>query len=99
MCSCILPVTAGAASHAVDYRRSAGGFIHGYRYNCRALYKHLEWRYNGVQWPFLTIDAVDLTDHIIKRVNEASVSDCVSMSTCVCIYICSVHVVFMYTGS
>jgi thioredoxin reductase len=63
---------AGAASHAVDYRRSAGGFIHGFRYNSRALHKHLEWKYNGVKWPSLTIDAVDLTDHIVKRINEAS---------------------------
>ena len=69
---------AGAASHAVDYRRSAGGFIHGFRYNSRALHKHLEWKYNGVKWPSLTIDAVDLTDHIVKRVNEASVSHCIS---------------------
>jgi hypothetical protein len=62
----------GTAMHYVDYRRSAGGFIHGFRYNSRALHKHLEWKYNGVKWPSLTIDAVDLTDHIVKRINEAS---------------------------
>ena len=26
------PSTAGVASHSLDYRKSAGGFIHGYRY-------------------------------------------------------------------
>ena len=28
-------IIVGAVSHAVDYRRSAGGFIHGFRYTGR----------------------------------------------------------------
>jgi hypothetical protein len=33
---------AGTAMHAVDYRVSSGGFIHGFRYLCRALHRQLE---------------------------------------------------------
>ena len=68
------PHLAGTATHSIDYRRSAGGFIHGFRYNTRSLFRHLEWKYHQVPWPFVTLAATDLTDHIIKRVNEASVS-------------------------
>lgn len=34
-CECLS--TAGAATHSLDYRKSAGGFIHGYRYTGRIL--------------------------------------------------------------
>ena len=33
---------AGALMHGHDYRVSSGGFIHGFRYLCRALHRHLE---------------------------------------------------------
>ena len=88
--------TAGTATHGLDYRKSAGGFIHGFRYSgkvdcccwyilgqrlidnqciaARALHRHLEWRYHQNPWPSLTLSAVDLTYHLMKRINEASVS-------------------------
>ncbi|XP_012939152.1 FAD-dependent oxidoreductase domain-containing protein 2 [Aplysia californica] len=63
---------AGTASHSLDFRKSAGGFIHGFRYTARALHKLLEWRYEGVPWPSVTVDRTDLSNLIVKRLNEAS---------------------------
>ena len=42
---------AGQLAHGKDYRRSAGGFIHGFRYTARALFRILEARYNQAPWP------------------------------------------------
>ncbi|XP_022095421.1 FAD-dependent oxidoreductase domain-containing protein 2-like [Acanthaster planci] len=63
---------AGALSHAVDYRKSAGGFIHGFRYTARALFRILEARYQSVPWPSVRLPITELINHIIKRINEAS---------------------------
>ncbi|XP_048575414.1 FAD-dependent oxidoreductase domain-containing protein 2 [Nematostella vectensis] len=63
---------AGTNTHSVDFRKSAGGFIHGFRYTTRALFHHLEWKFNKVIWPHITIPYLDLMNHIIKRINEAS---------------------------
>ena len=41
----------------------------------RALYKHLQWKYHGVPWPSVLLSPIDLTSHLVKRINEASVSD------------------------
>jgi len=46
---------AGAAAHGKDYRRSAGGFIHGFRYTARSLHKILAVKYEGVPWPDRTV--------------------------------------------
>ena len=35
---------AGTLTHARDYRVSSGGFVHGFRYTARALYRLLEER-------------------------------------------------------
>ncbi|CAG2231158.1 FAD-dependent oxidoreductase domain-containing protein 2 [Mytilus edulis] len=37
---------AGAATHSLDFRKSAGGFIHGYRYTARSLSRILDNRYH-----------------------------------------------------
>ncbi|KAK2187134.1 hypothetical protein NP493_177g02007 [Ridgeia piscesae] len=63
---------AGGASHGPDYRKSAGGFIHGFRYTARALHRMLEWKYEGVPWPSISILSTDLLATIIKRINEGS---------------------------
>eukprot|EP00933_Yihiella_yeosuensis_P020228 TRINITY_DN1626_c0_g1_i1.p1 TRINITY_DN1626_c0_g1~~TRINITY_DN1626_c0_g1_i1.p1 ORF type:complete len:740 (+),score=99.02 TRINITY_DN1626_c0_g1_i1:85-2304(+) len=42
---------AGTLSHGLDFRKSAGGFIHGFRYTARALFKHLEEKNHGIAWP------------------------------------------------
>lgn len=64
---------AGTNSHSLDFRKSAGGFIHGFRYTARALHRTLEYRNHQVPWPSVNIQPITgLLDHIIKRMNEAS---------------------------
>ncbi|XP_027729225.1 FAD-dependent oxidoreductase domain-containing protein 2 [Vombatus ursinus] len=62
----------GTASHSVDYRKSAGGFIHGFRYTARAVHRLLEHRHHGNPWPSPVYPITQLTNTIIRRVNEAS---------------------------
>uniref|UniRef100_A0A8D0H2I6 FAD-dependent oxidoreductase domain-containing protein 2 n=1 Tax=Sphenodon punctatus TaxID=8508 RepID=A0A8D0H2I6_SPHPU len=62
----------GTASHSVDFRKSAGGFIHGFRYTTRAVHRLLEHRHHAVPWPSPVFPITQLTNSIIKRVNEAS---------------------------
>ncbi|XP_027971465.1 FAD-dependent oxidoreductase domain-containing protein 2 [Eumetopias jubatus] len=62
----------GTASHSVDYRKSAGGFIHGFRYTVRAVHRLLEHRHHGVAWPSTQHPISQLTSSIVRRVNEAS---------------------------
>ncbi|XP_042849105.1 FAD-dependent oxidoreductase domain-containing protein 2 isoform X2 [Panthera tigris] len=62
----------GTASHSVDYRKSAGGFIHGFRYTARAVHRLLEHRHHGVAWPSTEHPVSQLTSSIIRRINEAS---------------------------
>ncbi|XP_001376043.2 FAD-dependent oxidoreductase domain-containing protein 2 [Monodelphis domestica] len=62
----------GTASHSVDYRKSAGGFIHGFRYTARVVHRLLEYRHHGIPWPSTVHPITQLTNAIIRRVNEAS---------------------------
>ncbi|XP_042201055.1 FAD-dependent oxidoreductase domain-containing protein 2 isoform X2 [Callorhinchus milii] len=62
----------GTAAHSIDYRKSAGGFIHGFRYTTRAVHRLLDHRYHGVDWPATALPISQLTNAITKRVNEAS---------------------------
>jgi len=41
---------AGTLSHAHDYKKSAGGFVHGFRYTARALYRMLRLNHHSVRW-------------------------------------------------
>ncbi|KAF6036631.1 hypothetical protein EB796_005078 [Bugula neritina] len=63
---------AGTSTHSLDFRKSAGGFIHGFRYTTRALFNLLEWRFEGVPWPSVTLSWMDMVPTIVKRINEAS---------------------------
>ncbi|KAK3717351.1 hypothetical protein QZH41_011592, partial [Actinostola sp. cb2023] len=63
---------AGTNTHYVDFRKSAGGFIHGFRYTARALHRLLEWKNHGVPWPRTNVPLSDLIGVILKRINEAS---------------------------
>ena len=38
----------------------------------RALHRMLEWKYEGVPWPSVSILSTDLLATIIKRINEGS---------------------------
>ena len=68
---------AGAAMEGRN-RRSPTGFIHGYRYTCRALFRTLESRYEAVPTPseeFDLRDAADLMrlgEHIMERISLSS---------------------------
>ncbi|KAJ3601140.1 hypothetical protein NHX12_032113 [Muraenolepis orangiensis] len=62
----------GTAAHSKDYRASAGGFIHGFRYTVRAVHHVLENRYHGNTWPSTPLSVTELNSWILKRVNEAS---------------------------
>lgn len=63
---------AGTVTHSLDFRKSAGGFIHGFRYNIRVLHRLLEHKYHGVKWPVKTLPTAHLLQTIVKRINEAS---------------------------
>ncbi|CAG0881718.1 unnamed protein product [Cyprideis torosa] len=63
---------AGTMSHALDFRKSAGGFIHGFRYTARALHRILEYRYHGNPWPSKTYHLTELLGVATRRVNEAA---------------------------
>jgi hypothetical protein len=59
-------------------RRSPTGFIHGYRYTCRALFRILEQRYENVPTPSEEFDLRDsddlvrLGEHMMKRISLSS---------------------------
>uniref|UniRef100_A0A8C9TQG6 FAD-dependent oxidoreductase domain containing 2 n=1 Tax=Scleropages formosus TaxID=113540 RepID=A0A8C9TQG6_SCLFO len=62
----------GTASHSRDYRSSAGGFIHGFRYTIRAVHWILEQRYHNRAWPTTKLQTTQLLSWLLRRVNEAS---------------------------
>ncbi|XP_061702872.1 FAD-dependent oxidoreductase domain-containing protein 2 isoform X2 [Syngnathoides biaculeatus] len=62
----------GTAAHSRDYRTSAGGFIHGFRYTVRAVHHLLEQRYHRTPWPSTKLLTTQLLSAILKRVGEAS---------------------------
>ena len=65
---------AGTISQVRDFKKSTSGFIHGFRYAVRALFKILELRYAGVAWPAHDVPATPeaITGAIIERVNRTS---------------------------
>lgn len=62
----------GTAAHSRDYRSSAGGFIHGFRYTARAVHHVLEQRYHSNRWPSTKLLTTQLQSWVLKRVGEAS---------------------------
>ncbi|XP_030263885.1 FAD-dependent oxidoreductase domain-containing protein 2 [Sparus aurata] len=62
----------GTAAHSRDYRSSAGGFVHGFRYTARAVHHVLERRYHSNWWPSTKLLTTQLQSWILKRVGEAS---------------------------
>lgn len=63
---------AGANAHSLDWKKSAGGFIHGFRYTVRSLHRIFEWKNHGIKWRHHEIPQTEIMNYIIKRVNEAS---------------------------
>ena len=58
---------AGAASHGRDrYRyKASGGFIHGFRFNCRTLWRLLEARYED-ELPTLALPLAGLDEGLLS---------------------------------
>lgn len=54
------------------YRKTTSGFIHGFRYNLRALFHYLEERYHDTLWPYNPIDRDEIGPAIIRLINRSS---------------------------
>ncbi|MFI0446654.1 NAD(P)-binding domain-containing protein [Actinomadura sp. 6N118] len=65
---------AGTLTQQRDFKRSTSGFIHGFRYGVRALYRILTTRYDGETWPAEKVEPAPdaISDAIIARVNRSS---------------------------
>jgi thioredoxin reductase len=65
---------AGTLMQQRDFKRSTGGFIHGFRYAVRALYRILEQRYHDRTWPHRDVatEPTALTAAVLDRVNRTS---------------------------
>ena len=65
---------AGTLMQVRDYKKSTCGFIHGFRYGVRALYRMLEQKYHGAAWPHICLAAAPqaLMEAAIARVNRTS---------------------------
>lgn len=65
---------AGTLMQMRDFKKSTGGFIHGFRYCVRALHRMLEKKYSGRQWPNRTLSAEPqaLMEAVVERVNRTS---------------------------
>ena len=63
----------GTITHSLDYKKATSGFIHGFRYNARALFKMLNERYNNVVLPRDTIEnnIQSLLKYMLDRINHA----------------------------
>jgi thioredoxin reductase len=65
---------AGTVAHGPDWRKAAGGFIHGFRYTAKALARILNSKLDGVDWPssYVQLDAASVIEHVRERINHAS---------------------------
>ncbi|NGO09274.1 NAD(P)-binding domain-containing protein [Streptomyces sp. HC44] len=65
---------AGTLMQQRDFKKSTGGFIHGFRYAVRALSRILDERHHDRPWPQLSVDTDPsaLADAVVARVNRSS---------------------------
>ncbi|WP_199514125.1 NAD(P)-binding domain-containing protein [Nucisporomicrobium flavum] len=65
---------AGTLTQQRDFKKSTGGFIHGFRYGARALHRILGARHHGTPWPATPVEPTPeaITDAIIARINRTS---------------------------
>ncbi|WNG46025.1 NAD(P)-dependent oxidoreductase [Archangium minus] len=65
---------AGTIGQVRDFKKSTGGFIHGFRYSVRALHRILERKYHGAEWPHEELPAKPkaLMEAVLARVNRSS---------------------------
>jgi thioredoxin reductase len=64
----------GTLTQQRDFKKTTSGFIHGFRYNVRALARILEKKYHGKPWPSTKIPGTPeaITRAILERVNKSS---------------------------
>ncbi|MFI5776098.1 NAD(P)-binding domain-containing protein [Nocardia sp. NPDC051570] len=65
---------AGTLMQQRDFKKSTGGFIHGFRYAVRALSRILDERHHDRPWPRRPVESTAdaLADAVIARVNRSS---------------------------
>ncbi|WP_199514126.1 NAD(P)-binding domain-containing protein [Nucisporomicrobium flavum] len=65
---------AGTVSQVRDFKKSTSGFIHGFRYAVRALFRILERRYGGSPWPATPVEPTPeaIAEAVVARVNRSS---------------------------
>ena len=65
---------AGSLMQARDWKKKQSGFIHGFRYNLRALHRIFELRYFGNEWPHRRVapEPGALSEAVLARVNRSS---------------------------
>ncbi|MET7575654.1 NAD(P)-binding domain-containing protein [Streptomyces sp. NPDC005492] len=65
---------AGTLMQQRDFKKSTGGFIHGFRYAVRALSRILDERHHDRSWPHRTLDPdpSSLADAVVERTNRSS---------------------------
>lgn len=64
----------GVLSHCLDLKKTTSGFIHGFRYNTRLLFRLLEQRYFGQEFPNYEVEcSIDgLITAMLRRANTSS---------------------------
>jgi thioredoxin reductase len=65
---------AGTLMQMRDYKKTASGFMKGFRYNLRSLHRIFEQKYHGNALPYRTIKATiqGLADAMLERINKSS---------------------------
>ena len=65
---------AGTVAHGRDWRKAAGGFIHGFRYTAKALARILNTKIDKLEWPskYISIAPQDVIEIVRERINHAS---------------------------
>ncbi|HEX9669300.1 MAG TPA: NAD(P)-binding domain-containing protein [Thermoanaerobaculia bacterium] len=64
----------GTLTQMRDYKKATSAFIHGFRYNVRALHRLLAGKYHGVPWPFEEVEQTPerLVEAMLVRINRTS---------------------------
>lgn len=64
---------AGTLTHSLDYRKATSGFIHGFRYNSKALAEILLEKFSSKPIPNVKVlaQAESITEHMLDRVNHS----------------------------
>ncbi len=64
---------AGCIMHRFDFKKSAGGFVHGFRYLIRSQVRFMLHTRMGRRWPYKRFDAIDdMRTHILSRIRDSS---------------------------